>query len=840
MKSTPTTIVLIVLCVCTTALAQIPQTVSYQGVLTDGAGTPVADGTYNITFNFYDATSGGSALWTETQAVAVTGGIFSAILGSTAPLALAFDRPYWLGVSVDGGAELSPRRELTASPYSLNARGVADSAITGGMIKDGTAVRSLSGLTDDVTLAAGENVTITQSNDSLIVSAAAGTTATTAWSINGNAGTESTINFLGTTDTEGLTFRVNNEQALYIANNSTCPIIVGGHAQNDATAATGAVIAGGGQAGSPNHVMGDFGVIGGGVQNTAEDNYAVVGGGRSNYSWGEYSAISGGFDNETDADYATVGGGSSNTAEGLCSTVPGGYLNTANGHFSFAAGRWAVASQYGCFVWSDSTNAVFQSTAPNQFLIRAKGGVGIGTNSPAAQLDVNGTSRMAGFQLTTAPAAGFVLTSDASGTGTWQAAPGGAPAWNLAGNAGTTAGTNFVGTTDNQAVEIHANSERAFRVEPHADGPNVIGGYYLNVVDPGVGGATIAGGGSGTFDVSGALGPALQIVPSVNRVTDNWSTICGGLQNRAGNASGDVNDAALAFVGGGNGNNATAYLSTVVGGQQNEANGLNSFVGGGLLNQAWGAYSTIGGGRGNSADADYATVGGGFQNTAFRLGATVPGGYSNTANGNFSFAAGLRALALHHGAFVWGDSTNANITSTAPNQFIIRARGGVGIGTNSPAEQLDVNGTARMTGFQMTDSPAVGYVLTSDANGYGTWQSAAALKHTTVATTSGERRMHAEESAEVWFTDYGFGELRDGFARISLDPTFKETVDLDERYHVFVQAYGDADLYVMNRTSGGFEVRVRDGAPDVEFSYRVVAKRRGFGRERMPLAAKSN
>jgi len=54
-------------------------------------------------------------------------------------------------------------------------------------------------------------------------------------------------------------------------------------------------------------------------------------------------------------------------------------------------------------------------------------GVGIGTVSPSAsaKLDVAGQVEMDGFKLTAAPVAGHVLTSDASGMGTWQAPTGG-------------------------------------------------------------------------------------------------------------------------------------------------------------------------------------------------------------------------------------------------------------------------------------------------------------------------------------------------------------------------------------------------------------------------------
>jgi hypothetical protein len=49
--------------------------------------------------------------------------------------------------------------------------------------------------------------------------------------------------------------------------------------------------------------------------------------------------------------------------------------------------------------------------------------------------------------------------------------------WSLTGNAGTNPGTNFLGTTDNQALEFKVNNARALRLEPNATSPNIIGGY---------------------------------------------------------------------------------------------------------------------------------------------------------------------------------------------------------------------------------------------------------------------------------------------------------------------------------------------------------------------------
>ncbi len=103
------------------SFAQIPQTMSYQGVLTGTDGFPVPDGSVSLTFRLYDSSENGDTLWEETQDVSVSKGIFNVILGSSNPLNIPFDKQYWMGISIGGDAELTPRAALTASPYSLNS-----------------------------------------------------------------------------------------------------------------------------------------------------------------------------------------------------------------------------------------------------------------------------------------------------------------------------------------------------------------------------------------------------------------------------------------------------------------------------------------------------------------------------------------------------------------------------------------------------------------------------------------------------------------------------------------------------------------------------------------------
>jgi hypothetical protein len=230
----------------------------------------------------------------------------------------------------------------------------------------------------------------------------------------------------------------------------------------------------------------------------------------------------------------------------------------------------------------------------------------------------------------------------------------------------TAAGNVGVGTNNPQA-RLHVAGTVNFtglRTFSNATSPNVIGGYSANSVTADVTGATIGGGGA---------------VNQVNRVTDNFGTVGGGYGNRAGDNAGTTNDSASATVGGGN---------------SNIASGEDSTVGGGGGNTASGEDSTVGGGFGNTASGIRATVGGGFANIASGIRATVPGGSNNTAAGDFSFAAGHLAKALNQGSFVWADSTAASFSSTANDQFLIRAAGGVGIGTTAPQARLHVAGGA--------------------------------------------------------------------------------------------------------------------------------------------------
>lgn len=138
MKKFNILIVLFLLALAGNAFGQAA--ISMQGTIRNTSGAAVSDGTYSLTFKLYTSESGGSPVWTETQDnIKVVGGVYSAILGEVNPLNAAFNVPYYVGMSVDGGAELNPRFRLTSAPYALSLIGQGNTFPSSGTVGIGTA-----------------------------------------------------------------------------------------------------------------------------------------------------------------------------------------------------------------------------------------------------------------------------------------------------------------------------------------------------------------------------------------------------------------------------------------------------------------------------------------------------------------------------------------------------------------------------------------------------------------------------------------------------------------------------------------------------------------------------
>ena len=106
---------------------------SVQGLLKKSDGTSLPDGNYDLTFKFYDAENGGTALEAVTVNTEVNGGVYSAVLSGFTVLDFAV--PYFASVSVNGGTELLPRIALTAAPYAISLQGQNNKFPSIGLVK---------------------------------------------------------------------------------------------------------------------------------------------------------------------------------------------------------------------------------------------------------------------------------------------------------------------------------------------------------------------------------------------------------------------------------------------------------------------------------------------------------------------------------------------------------------------------------------------------------------------------------------------------------------------------------------------------------------------------------
>jgi hypothetical protein len=246
------------------------------------------------------------------------------------------------------------------------------------------------------------------------------------------------------------------------------------------------------------------------------------------------------------------------------------------------------------------------------------------------------------------------------------------------------------GGTDNAVLANSPGSVisggRNNRIEINSVAASISGGEQNDVASPN---GTIGGGVGNTIE-AGAVG----------------SSIVGGTGNRVRTGSNQ------GTIGGGAGN--------VI-----DVNAMTSTIGGGVANaiEANAAKSTVGGGQGNRIQnsAMGSTVSGGENNISAGIYATVPGGQANVANGRYSFAAGRSALASHDGAFVWADSQGSGFTSTANDQFNIRAANGVRVSGSGEMALMNLDSSGQLSVFGTTQQG----ILSTSSSGNGVLGSSA-------------------------------------------------------------------------------------------------------------------
>lgn len=394
--------VCVLISVVTSAHGAVPTSITAQGKLTDASGTPLAPGSKSFSFRVFDAATLGTQLWPaggvgEVQNLTTdAAGLWIGLIGAVSPLneSVFADSVRWLEITVSGTT--LPRVRLATGPFAFRVATV-DGA-SGGTITSKVSIGPGHTNTGPFSFVAGESNTASADNCSVgggaaniaggnyaTVGGGAQNTANEAFAVvgggRGNAATAT-----------GATVGGGQENSASGAHAT----VAGGQANiasGEYSLAAGKLNTAGGiyssVTGESNTASADNCSIGGGFGNIAGGNYAHVGGGAQNTANEAFTVIGGGRGNQATAPGATIGGGQFNSASGMHATVVGGTGNTASGEGSLAAGQLARAIHYGSFVWNDGSNFdSLATTADYQLLIRATGGVGIGTNSTPAQFNV--------------------------------------------------------------------------------------------------------------------------------------------------------------------------------------------------------------------------------------------------------------------------------------------------------------------------------------------------------------------------------------------------------------------------------------------------------------------
>ncbi len=217
------------------ASAAINRQISFQGKLTNTDGTNVTDGSYSIRFRIYtdptadaaNTCAANSCKWEETQAtVAVAGGLFQVNLGGGTSLPGSVDfntSALYLGIKVGSDNEMTPRIQLTAAPYAMNADlidGIDGASLV--QLSPGSQQTGNINVSGTITSGAVNGLTLTQAADGFTV--AGGSTSRTLTVQGANITIGSTIQ---PTNTGALAIQSNGANALNLDTGGASSINIG-------------------------------------------------------------------------------------------------------------------------------------------------------------------------------------------------------------------------------------------------------------------------------------------------------------------------------------------------------------------------------------------------------------------------------------------------------------------------------------------------------------------------------------------------------------------------------------------------------------------------------------
>jgi hypothetical protein len=334
---------------------------TYQGRLFDG--TNPANGTYDVRASAWTAVSGGSMLsaYYTNPAVVVSNGLFTVLVDFGPGIFIGGTDWLEIDARTNGAVSftaLSPRQQLTPTPYAIFAEGANATGISGTIPAGdlGGTYGNPINFNNAGNSFTGNGSGLTGVNASLL----GGLSASSFWQTTGNAGTTAGVNFVGTTDNQPLdleTFGSRGLQLQYTSRTSGGPFFFSQYGIN---------------------------INGGYWGNTISNNVigaTIAGGGDLAGSF----ILPTSYANVVTNDFGTIGGGYANLA-GLNSTIPGGYYNVAVGNGSFAAGRMAQTVNAGSFIWGDGTRTN-TSFGANCFDVLATGGAHFLTGTPGVNVD---------------------------------------------------------------------------------------------------------------------------------------------------------------------------------------------------------------------------------------------------------------------------------------------------------------------------------------------------------------------------------------------------------------------------------------------------------------------
>ncbi len=732
-KVTITLAILLALSVST--FAQVPRTISFQGVLTDASGNLIPDGNHTLTLKLYDNVASPTPIFTEAQTVPVVKGIFNVIIGSVTalPASLAFDRAYFLGVSVNGGTELLPRSALTAVPYALRA----DRAnIAEALAPTATgAVTSINNQSGALTLQGGGGTTVTNAGNAFTISSTGGGTG-----IQSVQSTDNTITILNPNGpVANLGIAANAITNNKIASGQVVKSLNGLFDNVTLTAGANVTLT---PSGSSITIASSGGSGGTGIQTLQNTNSTLEitnpSGPTTTVNIGA-SAIK----TEQIVDNAVTSAkiaDASVTPEKISSTgATSGQVLSYNGSnvtwssMSSGGGTLDQAYDFG----GKGNGRTINADSGAVIIAGEDGFYATGTYGKGEEIEVRGPgTRMFLYPRMAAFRAGYADNDqwDDYGMGDYSIAMG----HSTIANADYTFAVGFKSMATGIASAAIGDSAEAKGWYSYAIGNNarVTGNNAVSI-----GERTLTTGNSST-----SMG-------SHTKASGNYATAIGYYADAGGN-----NAIAIGFYSDASGNNATAL------GDSTEASG-NYTTAMGSHTTASGNYATAMGSR-TTADGNYSTAMG-----------------SNTiASGNYSTAMGSYASTnLKEGAFAIGDkSTQTLLTIPVINQFRARFANGYFLYTNS----------AMSTGASL-ESGASSWSSISDSTRKEKYQAANAdaylkrFRDLRLGSWSyiGDGKRHLGPMAQEWFSAFGY----DGIGTIGNDTTLA-SADVDGVLCIAIQA----------------------------------------------------